>query len=135
MFNNDTAELMLPILLDTANLIRRSMRPGKEPREVRLPQTMMQRRSYIHDTSDEEFDTGTQESTTTQSIIQKYRDLRNRSQRIPYTKQNTTKTNDKQIQNNTTQISDNLKDTDLSSDDNVSIKGFFKIFFFQLIFF
>lgn len=126
MFNNDTADLMLPILLDTANLIRRSMRPGKEQREVRLPQTVMQRRSYI--TSNEDFDAGVQESTTAQSIIQKYRDLRSRSQRVPYGKLNTTKMNDNKIENkavSTTQVNDVSKDRDLNNDNNVSIYRFF----------
>lgn len=123
MFSNDTADLMLPILLDTANLIRRSMRPGKEPREVKLPQTQMERRSFTEDTLDDDmFDTGTKESTTIQSIIQKYRDLRNRSQRVPFTKINSTKLNEKTTQDktNNTQINDNLKAYSFD-EDNVSI--------------
>ncbi|CAH2107835.1 unnamed protein product [Euphydryas editha] len=94
MFNNHTtSDLMLPILLDTANLIRRSMRPGKEPREVKMPQTQFQRRSFNEDTSlDNEYDNEQELSSTTQSIVDKYRNFRTRSQRIPFTKVNTTKT-------------------------------------------
>lgn len=35
--SDNTSELMLPILLDMANLFRRAVRSGKEPREVKLP--------------------------------------------------------------------------------------------------
>ncbi|XP_034824360.1 neurotrophin 1-like [Maniola hyperantus] len=87
--NNNTSDLMLPILLDTANLIRRAIRPGKEPREVNYPQTHFQRRSFTEDSiNDDTFDTEDQEnqpSTSTQNILQKHRNFRNRSQRITQT--------------------------------------------------
>lgn len=61
--NNSTTELMLPILLDMANLVRRAVRPGKESREVKiplaLPQTQFMKRSFIEDTSQsDEYDPG-----------------------------------------------------------------------------
>ncbi|XP_063360811.1 neurotrophin 1 isoform X1 [Cydia amplana] len=53
---NATSDLMLPILLDMANLIRKAVRSGKEPREVRepltLPQAQLLRRSFTEDTED-----------------------------------------------------------------------------------
>ncbi|XP_028030160.1 neurotrophin 1, partial [Bombyx mandarina] len=60
---NTTTDLMLPILLHTANLIRRAVRPGKETREVRLPQPQILRRSFSEDTLDEPFDIGVETST------------------------------------------------------------------------
>lgn len=56
MFGNsdNTTDLMLPILLDMANLIRRAVRSGKEPREVKLPYEpappQLLRRSFTEDT-------------------------------------------------------------------------------------
>lgn len=43
--NTNTTDLMLPILLDMANLVRRAIRPGKEIREVKPL-----RRPYTEDT-------------------------------------------------------------------------------------
>ncbi|CAH2233136.1 jg13999 [Pararge aegeria aegeria] len=85
--NNNTSDLMLPILLDTANLIRRAIRPGKEPREVKYPQTLFQRRSFTEESlNDDIFDTEDQElSSTTQNVLHKHRNFRNRSQRVTQT--------------------------------------------------
>ncbi|KAJ8732355.1 hypothetical protein PYW08_015085 [Mythimna loreyi] len=66
MFGNsdNTTDLMLPILLDMANLIRRAVRSGKEPREVKQPHEpappQLLRRSFTEDTEidDESFDIG-----------------------------------------------------------------------------
>lgn len=66
MFGNsdNTTDLMLPILLDMANLIRRAIRSGKEPREVKQPYepapSQLLRRSFTEDTEldDEPFDMG-----------------------------------------------------------------------------
>ncbi|CAH0627453.1 unnamed protein product [Chrysodeixis includens] len=56
--NDNTTDLMLPILLDMANLIRRAVRSGKEPREVKIPYEpappQLLRRSFIEDTIDDE---------------------------------------------------------------------------------
>nr|XP_021182041.2 neurotrophin 1 isoform X1 [Helicoverpa armigera] len=68
MFSNsdNTTDLMLPILLDMANLIRRAVRSGKEPREVRLPyepvKPQLLRRSFTEasELDDEPFDMGTE---------------------------------------------------------------------------
>lgn len=66
--DNTTSDLMLPILLDMANLIRRAVRPGKEPREVKQPIQLSQalRRSFTEDTylDNEPFDTGVNTVTT-----------------------------------------------------------------------
>lgn len=72
---NTSTDLMLPILFDMANLIRRAVRSGKEPREVKqppqLPKAQMQRRSFTEDTyfDDDPFETGIDniESTTKQT--------------------------------------------------------------------
>ncbi|RVE47303.1 hypothetical protein evm_008040 [Chilo suppressalis] len=50
---NTTTDLMLPILLDMANLIRRAIRPGKQLREVKNPPPPQQllRRSFTEDVS------------------------------------------------------------------------------------
>lgn len=126
--NNTTTDLMLPILLDTANLIRRSLRSGKEPREVKYPQ--MQRRSFTEDTFDDEpFDTGDKENKTALQLIQRNRNLKNRSR--PTTKIINTKPNDSTTQNintsngkqhNTSGNSTELTETNVILDDaNVSI--------------
>ncbi|GBP61202.1 Neurotrophin 1 [Eumeta japonica] len=50
---NSTSDLMLPILFDMANLIRRAVGPGKRPREAQRPQNLpsaqMLRRSFNDD--------------------------------------------------------------------------------------
>lgn len=73
MFGNsdNTTDLMLPILLDMANLIRRAVRSGKEPREVKQPydpQPQLLRRSFTEESEldDELFDMG--DETTTPRI-------------------------------------------------------------------
>lgn len=45
----NTTDLMLPILLDMANLIRRAVRPGKETREVIQPYPPQLLRRYAED--------------------------------------------------------------------------------------
>lgn len=80
MFGNsdNTTELMLPILLDMANLIRRAVRSGKEPREVKepyepAPQQLL-RRSDTEDIEldDEPFDMGVEQTTVdSRKIAQK----------------------------------------------------------------
>lgn len=56
MFGNsdNTSELMLPILLDMANLIRKAVRSGKEQRDVKQPYErappQILRRSFTEDT-------------------------------------------------------------------------------------
>ncbi|XP_050342559.1 neurotrophin 1-like [Nymphalis io] len=122
MFNNNTtSDLMLPILLDTANLIRRSMRPGKEPREVKTPQALFQRRSFNEDTSlnSDLFDSGqeNESSTTTQSIIQKYRNFRTRSQRIPFKINTTNPIKEHARDNKITNHTQNDKPKDITLDD------------------
>ncbi|XP_068630643.1 neurotrophin 1 [Battus philenor] len=104
--NNSTSDLMLPILLDMANLIRRAVRPGKEPREVKMPPTLPQnqfsKRSFIEDSSHSgEFDPGVEEfkpvkTTTTKSpFILKNRNTRIRPQRtLPTDKTNKDNTAD-----------------------------------------
>ncbi|XP_063620940.1 neurotrophin 1 isoform X2 [Cydia splendana] len=70
---NATSDLMLPILLDMANLIRKAVRSGKEPREVRepltLPQAQLLRRSFTEDTDtlldDEPFEYSTTKAPET----------------------------------------------------------------------
>lgn len=71
MFGNNnitTSNLMLPILLDTANLIRRSVRSNKETREVKEPPPQIQRRSFTEDDDthldDEFFEKGYETDTT-----------------------------------------------------------------------
>ncbi|XP_026731234.1 neurotrophin 1-like [Trichoplusia ni] len=67
--NDNTTDLMLPILLDMANLIRRAVRSGKEPREVKIPYEpappQLLRRSFTEDTvyDDEPFETGVELTT------------------------------------------------------------------------
>ncbi|XP_049865842.1 neurotrophin 1 [Pectinophora gossypiella] len=69
--DNTTSDLMLPILLDMANLIRRAVRSGKEQREVKqpltLPQAQLLRRSFNEDTylDDEPFEVGVKAEPTT----------------------------------------------------------------------
>lgn len=127
--NNTATDLMLPILLDTANLIRRSLRSGKEPREVRYPQ--MQRRSFTEDTFDDEpFDTGDKENKTALQLIQRNRNFKSRSR--PITKIINTKLNDNITQNttnskqyNTDGNSTELTESNVIIDDaNVSIITF-----------
>ncbi|XP_045493257.1 neurotrophin 1 isoform X1 [Colias croceus] len=68
--NNSTADLMLPILLDTANLFRKALRSGKQPRDIRFPRQQFQRRSYTKDTFDDEpFDIGVQDQTRLDTIV------------------------------------------------------------------
>ncbi|CAK1552452.1 unnamed protein product [Leptosia nina] len=47
LFNNDnsTADLMLPILKDTANLFQKSLTPNKKPRDLRYSETQENRRN------------------------------------------------------------------------------------------
>lgn len=67
--NDNSTDLMLPILLDMANLIRRAVRSGKEPREVKIPYEpappQLLRRSFTEDTvyDDEPFETGVELTT------------------------------------------------------------------------
>lgn len=57
-----------------------------------MPQAQFQRRSFNEDTSlENEYENEQEQSSTTQSILDKYRNFRTRSQRPPYTKANTTK--------------------------------------------
>ncbi|XP_023937872.2 neurotrophin 1 isoform X1 [Bicyclus anynana] len=107
--NNETSDLMLPILLDTANLIRRAIRPGKETREVNYPQTLFQRRSFTEESLDDDiFDTEDQDlSSTTQTVLHKHRNFRTRAQRVSQTS-NTM--NDKHVQDN------NVKGTQSNTD-------------------
>nr|XP_032511217.1 neurotrophin 1-like [Danaus plexippus plexippus] len=114
MLNNETSDLMLPILLDTANLIRRAIRPGKETREVKTSNNVLQRRSFTEELDDNPFDTGAQEnihSTRTPSIYQK---LRNRPPRLPYIKTNMTNQNNSRdrhvnlTQNNKEKLTNNV---------------------------
>ncbi|XP_060801243.1 neurotrophin 1 [Amyelois transitella] len=79
---NTTTDLMLPILLDMANLIRRAVGPGKELREVKItqaPPAQLLRRSFTEDTvlDEEPFDTGFEEQTTKRPLTLAQR-LRNR---------------------------------------------------------
>lgn len=115
--NNDTSDLMLPILLDTANLIRRAIRPGKETREVKYPQTLFQRRSFTEESIDDDmFDTDEeQEIVTTQNILQKHRNFRTRSQRT----QTNTK-NDKHPQDNNLKFTNNTQSNTISEIKNNS---------------
>lgn len=112
MFNNNvTSDLMLPILLDTANLIRRAIRPGKEPREVKYPQTLFQRRSFTEESMDDDmFDTDEElETSTTQNIQQKHRNFRTRSQRT----QTNTK-DDKHPQDSNLKVTNNTQSNTIS---------------------
>ncbi|KAI5631938.1 spaetzle domain-containing protein [Phthorimaea operculella] len=88
--DNTTSDLMLPILLDMANLIRRAVRSGKEPREVRQPLVLPQphpqllRRSFTEDTylDDEPFELGVislDTTTTTTKAPQRNRRIPNRN--------------------------------------------------------
>ncbi|KAI8428412.1 hypothetical protein MSG28_007237 [Choristoneura fumiferana] len=84
---NATSDLMLPILLDMANLIRKAVRSGKEPREVKepitLPQAQLLRRSFTDDTDTELDDEPFEYSTTTTTkapAIQRYRRIPQRRQ-------------------------------------------------------
>ncbi|XP_072940980.1 neurotrophin 1 isoform X1 [Epargyreus clarus] len=105
--NNATSDLMLPILLDMANLIRRAVGPGKELREVKTPaqpQAQFLRRSFVEDDDttldDNPFEVAADNKTiqttkapqvTQRSILQRNRNIRIRPQRnIPtFTKLNT----------------------------------------------
>ncbi|XP_061709561.1 neurotrophin 1-like isoform X2 [Cydia pomonella] len=75
---NATSDLMLPILLDMANLIRKAVRSGKEPREVKepltLPQAQLLRRSFTEDSdSDTLLDDEPFEYSTTKAPETRYR--------------------------------------------------------------
>lgn len=88
--DNTTSDLMLPILLDMANLIRRAVRSGKEPRDVKqpltLPQAQLLRRSFTEDTylDDEPFDIGVSKPETTTKTPPRIRRIR--PQRTTYTR-------------------------------------------------
>lgn len=119
--DNTTSDLMLPILLDMANLVRRAVRSGKEPREVKqplqLPQAQLLRRSFTEDTylDDEPFDTGinTVNTVTTTKAPRTRRPLR-----TPYRK-----TQDKVTAHNTTDSKVTNNDTANIENDIVSIKS------------
>ncbi|CAG9785331.1 unnamed protein product [Diatraea saccharalis] len=74
---NTTTDLMLPILLDMANLIRRAVRPGKQLREVKYPPPPQQmlRRSFTEDVTyiddDIELDPETNTNEQTDNITSK----------------------------------------------------------------
>lgn len=133
MFNNNvTSDLMLPILLDTANLIRRAIRPGKEPREVKYPQTLFQRRSFTEESMDDDmFDTDEElKTSTTQNIQQKHRNFRTRSHRTQINTKDDKHAQDSNLRvtNNTQSntISDKIKNNsntihDIENDHNVSM--------------
>ncbi|XP_026328429.1 neurotrophin 1 [Hyposmocoma kahamanoa] len=114
--DNTTSDLMLPILLDMANLIRRAVRSGKEPREVKqplqLPQAQLLRRSFTEDTylDDEPFDTGinTVNTVTTTKAPRTRRPLRTpyRKTQDKVTAHNTT---DSKVTNDTANIENDIK--------------------------
>lgn len=121
--DNTTSDLMLPILLDMANLIRRAVRSGKEPREVKqplqLPQAQLLRRSFTEDTylDDEPFDTGinTVNTVTTTKAPRTRRPLR-----TPYRKTQdkvtTHNTTDSKVTNNTANIENDIVSIKLYND-------------------
>lgn len=81
---NTTTDLMLPILLDMANLIRRAVRSGKQSREVRMPMpppANILRRSFTEDTHTDHEDTVTEEpKSTPNTIIKRSRRIVQRTQ-------------------------------------------------------
>ncbi|XP_028165041.1 neurotrophin 1 isoform X2 [Ostrinia furnacalis] len=82
---NTTTDLMLPILLDMANLIRRADRSGKQSREVRIsmpPAAQLLRRSFTEDTHTDEEDTTVTEKakSTPNTIIKRSRRIVPRTQ-------------------------------------------------------
>ncbi|XP_052753598.1 neurotrophin 1 isoform X1 [Galleria mellonella] len=132
MFGNDaniTSDLMLPILLDMANLIRRAVSPGKQLREIKqplLPQAQMLRRSFTEDMLDEEsFEVGYEEATRTTTrppFIQRIRNRRIIPQRSQ-TKNTADNLTDKTNIKDTKMISDTeITNTTLKSDDKNSSK-------------
>ncbi|VVC89372.1 unnamed protein product [Leptidea sinapis] len=99
--NNATVNLMLPILLDTANLIKRASRTGKQTRDVVYPQAHIQRRSITEDTLDEEpFDTGAQ------NIKWRHTNISPQSHVQTPIKHNTTNENDGPTHNTTGSVTD-----------------------------
>ncbi|KAM3961966.1 neurotrophin 1 [Aphomia sociella] len=132
MFGNDantTTDLMLPILLDMANLIRRAVRPGKQLREVKqplVPQAQLLRRSFTEDTLDDEpFDVGFEETTTRAPFIQRIRNRRiiplrshTLSKNTPLDVPNKTDTNDTKLVNDT----ENINMTHTTGEDKKSSK-------------
>ncbi|KAG6459670.1 neurotrophin 1 [Manduca sexta] len=66
--NGNTTELMLPILLDIANLFRRAVSPGKELKQV-SPTPQMLRRSFVEETEDIESTTHDTTKHRTRRII------------------------------------------------------------------
>ncbi|KOB70353.1 Protein spaetzle [Operophtera brumata] len=101
--NTNTTDLMLPILLDMANLVRRAIRPGKETREVKQPQIL--RRSYTEDQTldDEFFDVGVEPAPTpTRQELQRTRRIIPQNQKNTITNTNTDKT--KTIVDNSTTV-------------------------------
>ncbi|CAK1603750.1 unnamed protein product [Parnassius mnemosyne] len=134
--NNSSSELMLPILLDMANMIRRAVRSGKEQRDVKLPLTLSQtkllRRSFIEETSQsDEFDPGVVEfkslktTTTKPKITFKNLNTRIRPQITTETRSNKSDVEKKTVQANKTainsQIQSNTDDfnfTSVNNDDN-----------------
>ncbi|XP_013177601.1 PREDICTED: uncharacterized protein LOC106125062 [Papilio xuthus] len=125
--NNSTTELMLPILLDMANLIRRAIRPGKEQRDVKLPLTLPQteylRRSFIDDTSQsDEFDPGVEEfqpktETTKAPLTFKNRNTRTR----PQTSETTNKFNKLGAKNTTQDKTTDNSTLNTKDDSNVTL--------------
>ncbi|XP_045534277.1 neurotrophin 1 [Papilio machaon] len=123
--NNSTTELMLPILLDMANLIRRAVRPGKEQRDVKLPLTLSQteylRRSFIDDTpQSDEFDPGVEEfqpkvETTKAPLTFKNRNTRTRPQRTQTTNKSNELPDKNTAQNNKTADNSTLNTKDDSN--------------------
>lgn len=99
--NTNTTDLMLPILLDMANLVRRAIRPGKETREVKQPPIL--RRSYTEDqTLDYDyFDVGVEPAPTpTKQELQRTRRIIPQNQKNTITISNTDKI--KTVENSTT---------------------------------
>ncbi|CAB3260830.1 unnamed protein product [Arctia plantaginis] len=113
MFGNsdNTTELMLPILLDMANLFRRAVRSGKEPREVKLPyepsSQQLLRRFDTEDIvlDDEPFDMGLEQTTVA-------------SRRFT-SRKHTNKTDTRNIQNSFKYKANNKTDT--NTDDNSTL--------------
>ncbi|XP_050672930.1 neurotrophin 1 [Leptidea sinapis] len=118
--NNATVNLMLPILLDTANLIKRASRTGKQTRDVVYPQAHIQRRSITEDTLDEErFDTGAQ------NIKWRHTNISPQSHVQTPIKHNTTNENDGPTHNTTGSVTDKenhniILNTNSKYDSNVS---------------
>jgi hypothetical protein len=100
--SNTTTDLMLPILLDMANLIRRAVRSGKQAREViQPPQAQMLRRSfneddtYFDDDIDTEFDNITHVDNIPNEHDDKLTEQNNNKRPDDFTESNDRKKDDK----------------------------------------